>query len=263
MTGPKQMTDKQLAANRANAQHSTGPRTPEGRATVRYNALTHGILAQAVIPEALAPFESAGDFAQLLTALYEGFAPASVMEELLVEQIAVAYWRLARLYRAEAGAIASQQDAPRRPAAPLAVLQHLAISSGEHMPTSKEPYEIKHLERCLTNKRELRALLIRYDESLRDASDEQLLEIAERKLAELKAELAAQERRQQAVVSAQRSLPHIDTALKFARYETTLQHQLDRALSRLERLQRLRGGEFVAPPLQVEVSPVDGFSVSD
>jgi len=52
------VSDKQLAANRANAQRSTGPRTPEGKAIARYNALTHGILARAVIPEALTPYES-------------------------------------------------------------------------------------------------------------------------------------------------------------------------------------------------------------
>jgi hypothetical protein len=260
MTGPKQMTEKQLAANRANAQYSTGPRTPEGRAAVRYNALTHGILARAIVPEALAPYESAGDFAQLLTALHEGFAPASVMEELLVEQIAVAYWRLARLYRAEAGEIAAARKAPQRPPAPLAVLQHLALNEGRAGPTSTEPHEITRLEAYLTNKRELRAHMARYDETLRAASDEELLERAEHLLAELKAEQSAQERRQQALSSALRSLPPIDTALKFARYEAALQHQLDRALSRLERLQRLRGGEFVAPPLQVEVSSaVDGF----
>ena len=30
MTGPKRLSDKQLAANRANAQRSTGPHTPAG-----------------------------------------------------------------------------------------------------------------------------------------------------------------------------------------------------------------------------------------
>ncbi len=57
MTGPKQVTEKQLAANRRNAQLSTGPRTPEGKAVSRWNALTHGILAQAVIPPPLDEIE--------------------------------------------------------------------------------------------------------------------------------------------------------------------------------------------------------------
>ncbi|MGQ9553904.1 MAG: hypothetical protein ACUVWR_07315 [Anaerolineae bacterium] len=44
MTGPKRVTGRQLAANCANAQRSTGPRTPEGRARRCWNALKHGAL---------------------------------------------------------------------------------------------------------------------------------------------------------------------------------------------------------------------------
>jgi hypothetical protein len=41
------MTSKKKAgANRQNALKSTGPKTPEGRAAVRLNALTHGLLSQ-------------------------------------------------------------------------------------------------------------------------------------------------------------------------------------------------------------------------
>lgn len=42
-------TEKQIAANRRNALKSTGPRTPEGKARSRWNALKHGILAKAVV----------------------------------------------------------------------------------------------------------------------------------------------------------------------------------------------------------------------
>ena len=46
------ISEKQLDANRRNAQLSTGPQTPEGRAAVRHNALTHGLTAQyAVLPQ--------------------------------------------------------------------------------------------------------------------------------------------------------------------------------------------------------------------
>ena len=38
-----------LAANTANAQHSTGPRTPEGQARSSQNARTHGLTARDLV----------------------------------------------------------------------------------------------------------------------------------------------------------------------------------------------------------------------
>jgi hypothetical protein len=44
-------SERQKAANQANALHSTGPKTPEGKAAIRFNAFRHGLLAQdAVLP---------------------------------------------------------------------------------------------------------------------------------------------------------------------------------------------------------------------
>jgi hypothetical protein len=42
-------SERQKAANRANALHSTGPKTEEGKAAVRFNAFRHGLLAQDVV----------------------------------------------------------------------------------------------------------------------------------------------------------------------------------------------------------------------
>ena len=252
MTGPKRVTEKQLAANRANAQRSTGPRTPEGRDAVRYNALKHGILSQSLIPEAMAPYESREEFEELHATLRDEFAPANSVEELLVEQIATTVWRLARLYRAEAGTIAAHQDtieAREREDEAFRALSRSGIGSS---PSLQD--QIAQLEARRNNKRELRSLMLQYDEALRDATDETVGQRADRQLAELRARLQEKQRHKQAVRRAQNSVPSVDTALKFARYETALQNQLDRAMSRLERLQRQRGGEFVTPPLQVDVT---------
>ena len=110
MTGPKRVTEKQLAANRRNAERSTGPRTIAGKSASRWNALKHGALAQAVIPPALEQYESRPDFESLLATLRDELFPASALEEMLVERIATSYWRLARVLRAEAAAIADRQE---------------------------------------------------------------------------------------------------------------------------------------------------------
>jgi len=49
-------TQSQIDANRRNAQKSTGPTTPEGRAAVRHNSLKNGLTGEILIVlENLAP----------------------------------------------------------------------------------------------------------------------------------------------------------------------------------------------------------------
>ena len=92
-------TDKQIAANRLNAQKSTGPKTPEGRAAVRLNGVTHGLTAETIVLKG----ESEIDFTNLLGSLEAEHDPATPTEEALVVQLAMATWRLRRLYHQEAG----------------------------------------------------------------------------------------------------------------------------------------------------------------
>src|SRR5690348_17320595 len=44
----------QIEANRRNAQHSTGPRTPEGKAVSRFNALKTGLSKEAPLGQVVA-----------------------------------------------------------------------------------------------------------------------------------------------------------------------------------------------------------------
>ena len=92
-------TEKQISANRLNAQKSTGPRTPEGRAAVRLNGVKHGLTAQTLVLKG----ESESDFTGLLDSFEAEHEPATPTEETLVMQLAMAAWRLRRLYHAEAG----------------------------------------------------------------------------------------------------------------------------------------------------------------
>ncbi len=91
-------TIKQIEANRRNAQRSTGPKTPEGKAKVRFNALVHGRRAES----AVLPGENQNAFNQLLADLTSNWKPQDEMEKILVEQIAVNQWKLGRLNAVQA-----------------------------------------------------------------------------------------------------------------------------------------------------------------
>ena len=92
-------TRRQLEANRRNAQKSPGPRTEAGRARSRLNALKHGLLSQ----EALLPEDDADALRELGESLKAELQPVGVLEDLLVDQITAAFWRLRRLGKVEVG----------------------------------------------------------------------------------------------------------------------------------------------------------------
>jgi hypothetical protein len=88
-----------LEANRANAQLSTGPATPEGKAKSSLNAVKTGLTARAVL---LSP-EDAIAYQQHLDRHFTRYAPATDDEKSLVQSIADTEWRLLRIAPLEAG----------------------------------------------------------------------------------------------------------------------------------------------------------------
>ena len=86
------MTEAQLTANRENAQHSTGPRTTEGRKRSSLNAFRHGLTGQIVIhtPEDEQAFNKHCD------GIREALAPVGALEIDLAQAIAEDRWRLNR-----------------------------------------------------------------------------------------------------------------------------------------------------------------------
>lgn len=85
-------TTKQIAANRANAQHSTGPQSQPAKAAVRHNATTHGLTSKQLI----IPGEDPEAFESLEAGLIASHQPANLQEQILVTQIAENLWRLLR-----------------------------------------------------------------------------------------------------------------------------------------------------------------------
>jgi|NGEPerStandDraft_6_1074524.scaffolds.fasta_scaffold19325_5 hypothetical protein len=96
---------KKREANQRNGQKSNGPKTPEGKARSRRNALKHGILASALLITQGGGAEDAAEFYELLSGLHRDLAPVGTLEEMLVEKIAVCWWRQKRALRCEAGMI--------------------------------------------------------------------------------------------------------------------------------------------------------------
>jgi hypothetical protein len=99
-------SDRQLAANKKNAQKSTGPKTPEGRAAVRLNGVKHGLTAATLV----LPGERESDFESLLDSFEAEHHPATPTEEALVRQMVMAQWRLRRLYHVEAACLSLRLD---------------------------------------------------------------------------------------------------------------------------------------------------------
>ena len=97
----KRLTAAKLAANRKNAQNSPGPKSPQGKRFASRNANRHGILAR----DLLLPGESRAEFDWVREKLISDLAPVGFRESVQVEIYGANYWRLHRVYRAEAGEI--------------------------------------------------------------------------------------------------------------------------------------------------------------
>lgn len=99
-------TNVQIEANQLNAQLSTGPKTVNGKAIVATNAVKHGIFTKDIIVSSTRGKEDEGEYTDMLRNLVDCLAPRNQMESLLVEKIAVDFWRLRRVIRFESGSIA-------------------------------------------------------------------------------------------------------------------------------------------------------------
>lgn len=286
-------SSKHLDANRRNAQKSTGPKTPEGRAVSKMNALKHGILSKEVLVRGLNINESSRDLNALHERFWQELNPAGPVEEMLVDQIVTTHWRLRRALTAESGEIALSVDEGHwkrrfKPELfslqlkiaddPMLALQDSALGNSNLATVLSELRERVEKEGELTEAaiksafgqpniysdrfEKLRLRLSQNsngaDEAIRrEENKKQALSFIDRELTTVrwlqnecaKREAAEEEARQAAAV-----LPSMEVLEKILRYETKLERQMYRAMSQLERVQRMRQGEDVPPPMTMEVS---------
>jgi hypothetical protein len=99
VTEPESISEAQLAANRANAQHSTGATTVAGKAKSSMNALKHGLSGKTV----LLPTDDADEYNHILHAYVNSYQPATEEELNLIQSIVDSTWRLQRCRILETG----------------------------------------------------------------------------------------------------------------------------------------------------------------
>jgi len=102
-TAAAPISEQRLAANRANAALSSGPRTEEGKARSSQNARRHGFYAD----PAVANPEDAAELAQLREDLVAFNQPINSQELVVIDKIARAQQAILRAYRLESAIFAS------------------------------------------------------------------------------------------------------------------------------------------------------------
>jgi hypothetical protein len=103
-------TPAKILANRQNAQKSTGPRTPQGKAVASQNSLKHGLSTQ----QAVIGLESREEFDLYREQFLEELAPQTPVESMLAERIVTLSWRLKRSLRIQTQTI-DALNAPKKP----------------------------------------------------------------------------------------------------------------------------------------------------
>ena len=283
----KNMSVEQVEANRTNCRKSTGPKTAEGKAMSRMNAVKHGILSREVVLRGENRGEREREFESLYRWYREYLEPVGPLEEMLVERIVTTYWRLHRVVIAERGEItrsvdeAQQQGDMMDPERFLpTVLRKDAETTGpglfflvhilrEVRESVQQTGELTgaSVERVANVYRGqpspvtdgLHRFLGTMHENPEGMSAEQSrAEWQQRVLAFLDGELnyfgkrlvlmEGREKREAQTSEDASHLPSRSKLDKIQRYEAGLERQLYRAMNQLERLQRGRRGERIPPP---------------
>ncbi len=96
---------RKVEAARANGALSRGPKTPEGKRRSSMNALKHGLRSRITLS-----VENPEAFQELLDSYLVRFQPTCSVSRDLVEEMAVARWRIQRIWDIEAALIDDEMD---------------------------------------------------------------------------------------------------------------------------------------------------------
>ena len=132
------LSPRKLAAQRANALKSTGPRTSEGKTIGRLNALKHGFFSCDVVNPVLDGPIRVEEFTTILDALLEEYDPQSVRERILIDEVSACCWRIRRLLRYECREAWVDDDDFRRRARSETPSEAMAALLGHDQQTARE-----------------------------------------------------------------------------------------------------------------------------
>jgi hypothetical protein len=272
MTTPSQA---QIEANRRNAQHSTGPKTPQGKAASSMNAVKYGILARQLIVQGEYVQESPEEFHSFWTEYHDQLAPVGPLEEMLVDQIVAVNWRLRRVRAAESGEITLSMDAGCRHRArhrvefndewphpdhfvekDLRKLREkieqgteLAITDIDHIADGAEdgyPSLLKRLDALHAQVSQNPGNRENNQQNVLNSLDEEIKNLSDQQTDRRKHEAFKEQAHRNSD-----SIPHMKVVEKILRVETALERQLFRAINQLEQLQIRRLGNNTPPPCAV------------
>jgi len=143
----KSTSARKVEANRKNAQHSTGPRTDEGKARSSQNSIKHGIFLTKLLTSA--PPEAIAEIQELAVGLWEYYKPDGILEEILVQKIVAETARYGRILALE------QLEQPESGYNLVRVVHCLDRTSRYSTSTSRSLYRaIEELERLQAARKE-------------------------------------------------------------------------------------------------------------
>jgi len=221
----KELSPKQLEANRQNALKSTGPRTAAGRNISKRNAAKHGLRAADIVITAGRNPEDPEAFEELFNRLTDHYLPVGALEEFFVERVAVCIWRLYRVCRVE------REETTRSIEEAELIISHRSVCV-----TVKQPVQLQDSPQ-VTNR------YVPYETYQAVASE----------LEDAKKALERKERQAAAAAVGSPFLPMHRVEI-IQRYETTIERSLYKALDQLDRLQLARKGESIPPPLNLRIT---------
>jgi hypothetical protein len=102
-------TPSQIAANQANSNHSTGPKTEAGKSRSAANNFRHGLASGQII----IPGECKAEYEAVEADLLKRHQPVDVTETLLVQEMAQSYWLKERAIRLQTKAFTGSDSTPK------------------------------------------------------------------------------------------------------------------------------------------------------